>query len=294
VLWFIIAMLVACIAVVLIVVDRGLESGHEMKSAGTLAGISLLVIAAVVTLCDMATAVSANSVGIETKFGRPVGTLQSGLHFLAPWADVQEFSTRVQVTDRQQSAQGDVPGADCVQVNLKGGASACADVAVRYVINPTDAIDLWRRYGDFDTVRDRLLRTATDNAAKLVYGQFDPQSAISGDALPQLTAGLTKELTNQLASSGLTLVAIAPGQLHLSPDVQQRINDVLNAATQTQIAQQTLARNQAQAAANQALQGSLSQQVLIQQCIEAAKEIHPAVFDCWPGNAATPLVNVSR
>jgi regulator of protease activity HflC (stomatin/prohibitin superfamily) len=285
--WFIIAVLLVLVAVALIVV---------VEEVGTVLGIGVLVVSAVIVLLDCATTVSANSVGIETKFGRPVGTaLQSGLHFLAPWASVEEFSTRVQVTDRQQSAQGDTTTPDCVQVNLKGGASACADVAIRYVINPSDAIDLWRRYGGFDTVRDRLLRTATDNAAKLVYGQFDPQSAISGDVLPQLTAGLTKALTDQLASSGLTLVAIAPGQLHLAPDVQQRINDVLNAETQTQIAQQNLARNKAQAAANQALSGSLSEPVLVQQCIEAAKDIRPAVFNCFPGSgAATPLVSVSR
>lgn len=258
-------------------------------------GSGLMVVALLFLVFDSWTTVSANSVGIETKFGRPVdGTLEPGLHFLAPWASVEEFTTRVQVTDREASAQGDQPGADCVQVNLRGGASACADMAIRYVINPTDAVDLWKRYGDFNTVRDRLLRNATDNAAKLTYGQFDPAAAISGDALPKITSDLTRALQAQLTNSGLTLVAVAPGQLHLAPDVQQRINDVLNASTQTQIAQQNLARNQAQAAANQALSGSLSQQVLVQQCIEAAKDIKPAVFTCWPGSSATPLVSVSR
>lgn len=104
---------------------------------------------------------------------------------------------------------------------------------------------------------------------------------------------MTNELTNQLKGSGLTLVAVAPGQLHLDSTVQARINDILNAQTGTTVAQQNLTRNQAQAAANNALNGSLSEQILIQQCIQAAEVIKPAYFNCFPGSGtASPLLNV--
>lgn len=240
------------------------------------------------------TTVPANSVGIVTAFGHPTGTVTSGAHMLAPWDSVDSFSTRIQVTQRLAGQQGDTPTADCVQVNLKGGAAACADMTIRYVINPADAVALWQRYGDFNTVRDSFLRSATDNAAKIVYGQYAPQDAISGDALPAITTAMTGELKNQLAGSGLTLVAVAPGQLHLDPSVQSRINDILNAQTGTTVAQENLAKNQAQASANGALSGSLSEQILIQQCIEAAQVIKPAYFNCFPGSSsgATPLLTV--
>lgn len=257
---------------------------------GMIAGV---VLALVLGFFSSFTPVAANSVGIVTAFGHPVGTVTSGANMLAPWDSVETFSTRIQVTQRLAGAGGDVPGADCVQVNLKGGAAACADITIRYVINPADAVALWQRYGDFDTVRDSFLRSATNNAAKIVYGQYAPQDAISGDALPAITTAMTSELTSQLAGSGLTLVAVAPGQLHLDPSVQARINDILNAQTGTTVAQQNLAKNQAQAAANAALSGSLSEQILIQQCIEAAQVIKPAYFNCFPGaGTATPLVSV--
>lgn len=112
--------------------------------------------------------------------------------------------------------------------------------------------------------------------------------------LPAITKAMTSELTKQLSDSGLTLVAVAPGQLHLQTEVQNRINDILNAQTATTVAQQNLAKNQAEAAANQALSGSLSEQILIQQCITAAQQIKPAYFNCFPGsNSATPLVSVN-
>lgn len=271
--------------------DTTLRNGPIVGIGAIVFGVGLLVL-----FFTMFTTVNANTVGIVTAFGQPVGTANSGAHMLAPWDSVDSFSTQVQVTQRLAGPQGDVPGADCVQVNLKGGAAACADVTIRYVINPNDAVDLWKRYGDFDTVRDKLLRSATDNAAKIVYGEYAPQDAISGDALPAITKAVTDELSKQLSQSGLTLVAVAPGQLHLDPAVQSRINDILNAQTATTVAQQNLARNQAEAAANQALAGSLSEPILIQQCIQAAEQIHPAVFNCFPGSggAATPLVQVAR
>lgn len=264
------------------------------RSAPIAIGTVLAAGAAVIAFFSSFTTVDANSVGIVTAFGKPVDTVQSDAHMLAPWDSVESFTTRIQVTQRfADPAKGDQPGQDCVQVNLKGGASACADVTIRYVINPQDAVDLWRRYGSFDAVRDQFLRSATDNAAKIVYGQYAPQDAISGEALPAITTAMSHELTNQLANSGLTLVAVAPGQLFLAPDVQARINDILNAQTQTTVAQQNLAKNQAQAQANQALTNSLSEPILVQACIEAAKEIKPAYFNCLPGGSGSnTLLNI--
>jgi regulator of protease activity HflC (stomatin/prohibitin superfamily) len=288
--WFIVALVFGAVGLAGVATAITKRSDREIRLGATAIAVIALVLAGIVGFASSFTTIPANTVSIITAFGQPVGTADPGAHFLAPWDSVDQFSTRVQVTDRKAGPEGDTPTADCVQVNLKGGAQACADMTLRYVINPGDAVDLWRRYGDFDTVRDKLLRSATDNAAKIVYGQYAPQ-----DALPAITKAMTGELTKQLNDSGLTLVAVAPGQLHLQQDVQNRINDILNAQTATTVAQQTLAKNQAQAAANQALTGSLSEPILIQQCIEAAKEIKPAVFNCFPGggSSGTPLVNVN-
>jgi hypothetical protein len=273
------------------------HSDEDVAAAATVFGAIAVVLVGLTVVClffASLTTVSANTIGVETAFGKPVGVAQPGLHFFAPWVNVEGFSTRVQVTGRKAGPEGDTPQADCVQVNLKGGAGACADMTIRYVVNPSDVPDLWRKYGSFDIARDKLLRSATDNAAKIVYGQYAPQDAISGAALPDITTKMTTALKDQLGASGLTLITVAPGQLHLAPDVQQRINDILNAQTATTVAQQNLAKNQAEAAANQALTGSLSEQILISQCMQAAERIKPAVFNCFPGgSSATPLVNVN-
>jgi regulator of protease activity HflC (stomatin/prohibitin superfamily) len=271
---------------------------RENVQMGQLVGRAALVVGIIAAvLCGFFssfTSVAANSVGIVTAYGHPTGTIGSGAHMLAPWDNVESYSTRIQVTQRLAGPKGDVPGADCVQVNLKGGASACADITLRYVVNPQDVVALWQRYGDFNTVRDSFLRSATDNAAKIVYGEYAPQDAISGDAIPAITKAMNGELGSQLAGSGLTLVAVAPGQLHLDPTVQDRINDILNAQTATSVAQQKLQQNEAQAQANQALSNSLSTPVLEQNCLDVEQVVKAPVFNCFPGSgsSATPLVTV--
>lgn len=292
--WFIFSLLLAAIGVAAAVTAIVHRNDREIRRGGTGLAVVVFIVAGIVAFFSSFTTVDANTVGIETQFGQFTNTLEPGGHFLAPWATVTQIDTKVQSTDRKAGPDGDVPGADCVQVNLKGGAQACADLTVRYSVSHDDAQGLWSQYGSFDDARNKLLRSATDQAAKVVYGEFTPQEAVSGDASASIASKLTDSLRGQLSKSGLNLQAVAPGQLHLSKESQTRFDDLLNAQTATLVAQQNLAKNQAEAAANAALSGSLSEPILVQQCIDAAKVIKPAVFNCFPGTSSpAPLVSVS-
>lgn len=269
--------------------------GEPKRGATIATGVLAGLIATGVFFGSGLTKVGANSVGIVTSFGAPHGIIDPGLHLLAPWDSVDAYSTRVQVTSRlADPSKGDVAGADCVQTNLNGGASACVDVTVRYVVDKKDAITLWSRYGDFTTVRDVFLRTAVNNAVKIVYGQYTPQQVVNGAPLPQIANALSGELSHQLSNSGLTLMAVSPGQVWLSAASQRRFDDVLNAQTDVQVAQQQLAKNQALAAANNVLSGSLSLNILSGQCIQVEQIVKAPVFNCLPGNGGPgiPLVTI--
>lgn len=282
---FIVAVALALVALAFVVGSFVMrDPGSDGVSRGAVFGIGAVagLLALVVLFISMFTTVSSNSVGIETEFGKPVGTLDPGPHLLAPWASVEEFSTRIQVTDRLAGPQGDVPGADCVQVNLKGGQQGCADITVQYQINAKDAVELWRRYGDFTTVRDRLLRSATDNAAKVVYGNYAAMDAINGENAPTFNKLMTVELQKQLSTSGVTIVAVFHRHLNLPANVQAQIDQIINAQTQTQVANENLARNQAQSKANDALTQSLNPQVIAQHCLDIVEQTRVAM-PCVPG-----------
>lgn len=294
--WFILTVIFVIAVIVGIVLSiRWRDTGNNPPRAAFVSGtVVAFVITGILFGVNFFTSVQANNVGIVTSFGKPVGTANAGLHFLMPWESVDSFSTRVQITEFTSA------GNNCLEVNLKGGAQACADITVRYVINPEDAVALWQRYGGFDTVKNSLLTSATNNAAKIIYGQYAPQDAVSGDALPAITKGMTGELKNQLADSGLTLVAVAPGQLHLSANNQDNFDEILKAQTNAQVAQQNLKVSQAQAQANEALTGSLSPQILCEDYLKAIEQIKPTVVDggpCSTGgtSSGTPvIVNPSK
>lgn len=286
---FILAIVLALVAAAAVFV-RHRNRGDEIRAIALGVAVVAVLGCVIAGFFSSFTTVDANTVGIETQFGQFTNTLEPGGHFLAPWATVTQIDTKVQSTDRKAGPDGDVPGADCVQVNLKGGAQACADLTIRYSVSHDDAQGLWSQYGSFDDARNKLLRSATDQAAKVVYGEFTPQEAVSGDASAGIASKLTDALRGQLAKSGLNLQAVAPGQLHLSKESQTRFDDLLNAQTATLVAQQNLAKNQAQAAANAALAASLTDPILTQECFDAAREIKPTVFGCFPGGSGTPVI----
>lgn len=293
--WLFVAVILGAIAVFAAIVARVRRDDSELRAGGI--GVAVIggILSVVVGFLSSFTTVDANTVGIVTAFGQPSGTIDSGAHMLVPWDKVDTFSTRIQTSVRTAAVlEGDQKTKDCVPVALKGGSSACPDVTIRYAISDHDAVDLWKRFGSFDAVRDQLVRSATNDSARFVFGQYEPTAAISGETLRTITADFTKDITGRLATNGVRVDSVSVGALNLDPKVQANIDAQLQAQADTKVAEQNIAKNQAQARANDALTASLTGPVLTQQCIEAAKEIKPSYYNCFANaGGVTPLINVN-
>lgn len=288
---FFLAIILALVAIAGFIVFRKAHDDVDIRPIALIVTVIATVGAVATGFFSSFTPVDANTVGIVTAYGQPVGTVDSGPHMLAPWDHVDTFSTRIQTSVRTASStEGDQHTKDCVQVALKGGSAACPDVTVRYAIAEKDAQDLWKRFGTFDAVRDQLVRSATNDSARFVFGQYEPQQAISGETLRTITSDFTKDITSRLASAGVRVDSVSVGALNLDPQVQDRINRVLAAQADTQVAQQLVEKNKAQAAANAALAASLTEPILCQEFIDAAKEIKPTVFNGCSSSASTPVI----
>src|ERR1041385_5970778 len=68
----------------------------DVKERGGLiaAGIGSLLLALIAILFSTIVIVGTKEVGIVTAFARPVGVLDNGLHWKAPWEDVTEMEDR--------------------------------------------------------------------------------------------------------------------------------------------------------------------------------------------------------
>jgi regulator of protease activity HflC (stomatin/prohibitin superfamily) len=250
-----------------------------------LGGVLLPVISAI-------TIVPANQVGIVTNFGSWSGTRTSGMSFTAPWSTLDTFPTRNQKSIRDAGPVGE---ADCIRVKLKGGASACVDATVLYTIDETHAETLWRGWGSFTKLNIDLIDRSTDDAAGTVYGGYSADEASSGDNRAKITDGIAGELRKRLEPQGVRLESITLGDIHLPPDVQDRINALLTAEANLQVAKLGKEKAAAEGAAAKELQGSLTREALVIECLKTAREVRPQIMpDCGLGsvNSAQPLVGI--
>lgn len=289
---FVIGIILLLIAVVAALVAIGTRDSADKLGAAAIAAVLTLVgVGAIVV--DSHVSVDANTVAIIQEFGKPVGNPAGpGWNWTAPWATSSVIDTRVQNTARLAGDKGDTAGADCVKVNFKDNASACTDITISYRVSAENAVKLWKNWTSLDDARDKLLRPATDSAAREVYGEYASLDVIDGSKQSAITDGITNSLRAKLSSSGLDLVSVSPGQIHLSDSAQANLDRLRNAQVDTQVAQQTLAKNQALAAANNALNASLTDGIKFEDCLKIAAEIKTVGFSCT-GSGSNMLLNVN-
>lgn len=286
---FVIAMIlfvVAIVAVIVAVADR------EWRVGGALVALVLDLIGGGILIGVSHVSVEANTVGIIQEFGKPVGDpVGPGWTWTAPWATVDKIPTQVQSTARLAGDKGDVPGADCVKVNFKDNASACVDITISYRVSDQNAVKLWKNYTSLDDARDRLLRPITDNAVREAYGSETSLDTLNGSTLSDIAKKITDLMQSKLSNSGLDLVSVAPGQIHLSDTAQANLDKLRDAQVEIQVAQAALAKNQALAAANAALNASLTDGIRFEDCLKVAAEIKTVGFSCT-GSGSGVLLNV--
>lgn len=290
---FILGCLLGLVAVIGVLAALFSGGNEDMLGGGVAVALIAGILSAGVIVVDSHVSVDANTVAIIQEFGKPVGDPAGpGWHWTAPWASASVIDTRVQNTARLAGKQGDTADMDCVKVNFKDNASACADISISYGVSPENAVKLWNNYTSLDDAQTKLLRPATDSAAREVYGSFTSLDVIDGSKQAELTNGITSSLRAKLATSGLEVVLVSPGQIHLSDSAQANLDKLRNAQVETQVAQQTLAKNQALAAANNALNASLTDGIKFEDCLKVAQEIKTVGFSCT-GSGSNMLLNVS-
>lgn len=286
---FIITFLLAAVATAgwLIVRRSKRAQPNDARIVGLIA-LCLWLAAGLSMLFSSLASVPANEVGIVTNFGRWSGTLDSGIHLVAPWSQVDTFPTRNQKSIRDAGQEGE---AGCVPVKLKGDASACMDLTVLYTIDANNAEVLWRGWGSFSKLNKDLIERATDDAVNEVVSKYPAEELTANRA--NITRETTDALAERLRPQGVRLESITYGNPNLPQEVQNRINSILEADAKVIVAQKEKAEATAKAEAAKARQVGLTPEALIVECLNAAREIKPTVFDCGLGRTQPSSVIVA-
>lgn len=267
---------------------RGAEPVSDRTS---MLGLSLLagLMAGGTLLVSSVTTVSANTVAVVTEFGRYQGTLDSGLHLIAPWSDTEEFGTRI-----QPLTMDDTP------IRFEGNSGGSADLLIEWRIDTSreDQIErLWRDYRTFDAVQNRLVRSNTRTSLNVELANYTPSEGVSGATLPQITEASRDRLRDVLAPVGIVVERVTIQQINPDRQSQDRINRQVQAQAdleRTETTQQIAEREAAIAATRQRAQ---TPEALQYECLRIVADWKqdmqgpiPTTFNCAFGASGAPVI----
>lgn len=258
-------------------------------------GLCVFILLAL-TAAFAATTVSPRAVGIQTAFGKYKSTLPAGFHWTAPWAGVEEFPTQVQFLELNGATEKGKGGVD---VNYKGGGKGTVDATVRWRIDEKNAEDLWRKYRDFDKVRDQLVISSARDSIRVAVGAYAPNEARAGENLRVITSAVQADLSKTLADDGIRIDSISTTGVFLDDNTQKSIEKVIAAQNDVERAKadQARARIDAETAKIREQSGSLSAGALQRYCLEVTNSWDddkngqlPATWSCLGGQTAPVIV----
>lgn len=300
-LWIVIALLLAARAPKESAANPRTGEAREKDRGAYLSGaFTGVVVLMVLTVGFAMTIVSARTVGIITSLGKEQGTKAAGLGWTKPWESKEEFPTNVQYLQLNKTDDGkDQTGP--VGVSYKGGGKGEVDLTVRWTLDPSKALDLWRKYREFDKVTDQLVTSSARDSVGVVVGAYTPQDARNGEKRRTITEAVVADLNRTLSDDGIRIDSVSITDVRLDDNTQRSIEAIIkaNADIERAKAEQDRARIDAETAKIRESSGSLSPGALTRYCLELTNQWNhgnngdlPKTWTCFPGsNSAGVLVN---
>ncbi|WMI33515.1 band-7-like membrane protein [Streptomyces phage Kenrey] len=267
------------------------EPGVRRGAFGVTAGMFVLLL--VVTAFNSVTSVGARNVGIQTAFGRYQGTLDNGLQIIAPWSEHEDFSTQIQYLDLDGEKDSD--GAE---VTFAGGGRGVVMATPRWYIDEQDAGQLWKKYKNFDNVRDQLVQSSAKASFRDVVKDYAPNEALvqTGKIADEVKANLQASL----ADDGVKIDSISIRTIRLDGRSQQSLDKIVQANNDIERAkaEQERAKIDAETAKIREKTGALKPEALQRYCLDVVNNWDvkkngslPAGFNC---NSSVPFTVTNK
>jgi regulator of protease activity HflC (stomatin/prohibitin superfamily) len=243
--------------------DRLGRTRPGTRGPGIVAAVVTAVLFLVLTAACSFTTVGARSVAVETGFGKYVTTLQSGPHWIAPWAGTEEFSTRIQNLDLDGKGEN-------VGVNFQGGGQGQVNATVRWFIDTDNAKALWEKYNTFENVQKSLVASSAKDSFRVVLGKYSPNDARAGENLRPITEAVKSDLGLSLAKYGVKVDSISVKGVALDAATQRSLEKIVVANNDIERArsEQERAKIDATTAQIREKAGNLSGPALVRFCLD--------------------------
>lgn len=281
-------------AVVMFFVARARDSSQ--LRLGAVAALLGGVLSAVVSSVYV---VSAYEVGVPVTFGRVGTPMTSGIHLKVPFTNVTSFSTRpvdLNLSDK-----------DVVEVRSSQGGVMYVELTVKWAVTPAKAVELYRLAGNEDAIQQRLVYPDSREIVRNVFARYTSEQGYAS-AREKINAEIGELIKERLAPRGIAVTTVNLRNVKPSDSLQEQIDRKIQQkeATERAVEANRTAAEEAKrrkieaegiARANKILNESLTDKVLMNQCIDAYKEAaqQNAVYavPCGSGDGTPVIVDGS-
>ncbi|MFD7442022.1 prohibitin family protein [Streptomyces sp. NPDC059909] len=287
---FVLSILLVIAAVVMFLVARG----GDMRGLKIGAGAALIA-GLFAGIASMVHVVSAYEVGVPVAFGKVGSPMTSGMHMKSPFTSVTTFSTRpvdLNLSDK-----------DVVEVRSSQGGVMYVEVTVKWAVTPSKAVELYKLAGSEDAIQQRLVYPDSREIIRNVFARHTSEQGYTSarEKINTEIGGLIKE---RLAPRGIDVTTVNLRNVKPSDRLQDQIDRKIQQQQATERATEAARTAKAEAErrrieaegiakANKILNESLTDKVLLNQCIDAYKEAaakNPVYAVPCGGVSGNPLI----
>lgn len=287
---FVISILLLIAAVVLFFIGRG--NGNRGLKLGSLGALLAGVFALIGSTLYV---ISAYEVGVPVAFGKVGAPMTSGMHFKSPFTDVTTFSTRpvdLNLSDK-----------DVIEVRSSQGGVMYAEVTVKWAVTPAKSVELYKLAGTEDAIQQRLVYPDSREIVRNVFARYTSEQGYASDR-EKINAEIADLIKERLAPRGIAVTTVNLRNVKPSDRLQDQIDSKIQQQQATERATEAARTAKAEsdrrrieaegiARANKILSNSLTDKVLMNQCIEAYKQAaakNPVYAVPCGGGSGNPLI----
>ncbi|MER7045523.1 SPFH domain-containing protein [Streptomyces jumonjinensis] len=266
---FVLFVLLAIAALVLYLVGRGLE--RQGLKLGALAALIAGLLSGVASCVHV---VSAYEVGVPVTFGKVGAPMTSGMNITSPFTNVTTFSTRpvdLNLSDK-----------DVVEVRSRQGGVMYVEVTVKWAVTPAKVVELYKLAGSESAIQQRLVFPDSREIIRNVFARHTSEEGYSS-AREKINTEIGDLIKERLAPRGIDVTTVNLRNVKPSDQLQEQIDRKIQQQQATERATEAARTAEAEAErrrieaegiakANRILDGSLSDDVLMNECIDAFKE----------------------
>ncbi len=246
---------------------------------GKIIGSLVLALFLLIVIFSSFGTVSAGNVGVKTRFGKVVGSVQPGLYIQVPFID--------SVTSMDVQTQKDQADASAASNDLQ---NVTATVAVNYHVEPQDATTIFSNLGP--NYADRVIAPAIAESVKAVSAKYTAEQLITErETVRQEIIGL---LTTKLQVYGVQTDSLNIVNFAFSDQFNQAIEAKVTAQQNALAAQNKLQQVQFEADQTIATAKAQAQAIQIQaQAINSqggADYVQLQAIKAWDGHLPAQMI----